>query len=150
VSAEDDAAAAAEHEALRTVQQFAHWLDLCECGDGAGVVLAPLKAALSRFGDDGFLQPGGDRSQDFWLYLIDGWKLTEHGGSVYGSWLTRAGIRLRAALALVDVDGYADATGESGSWWEREWRQNPGAVLSYGAWEPVVAAPVSVLGGGVQ
>lgn len=122
----------AVHEAYRTVQQFVHWLEVCSCGDGgAAAVLAPLKEALQRFGDDGWLVAGA--VVDHWVYLLDVWRLTNHASSVHGSWLTAAGERLRDALGLIDVARYEFVV--EGPWWEQEGRLQPdGAELSYGVW----------------
>lgn len=142
-----DDLAGRRHEALRTVQQFLDWVGFCGCGSPGPVVLGKIKTALSWFCGvrDGsgaaplspmLVLPPAEARDDFLLYLLDAWGLTQHGGSVYGSWLTPDGERLRVALGLVDVETFDDVMGESGPWWEEEARRNPGEVLSYGVWEP--------------
>jgi hypothetical protein len=40
------------------------------------------------------------------LYSLDAWKLTEHGYTVNGAWLTPKGIQVRDALAAEEADGF--------------------------------------------
>jgi hypothetical protein len=40
------------------------------------------------------------------LYTLDAWKLTEHGGSVGGAWLTEEGKKIRDALAAEEADEF--------------------------------------------
>lgn len=42
----------------------------------------------------------------FVLYLLDHWDLTEHGGSVGGSWLSEKGRDVLAVLRLEAEDGF--------------------------------------------
>lgn len=78
--------------------------DFCGCGsllDGTGVF---LKQVLNAFNDD-YLSLEKiedvcktDEIVDFTLHFLDANELTDHGLSVYGSWLTEKGIALRECL----------------------------------------------------
>lgn len=78
--------------------------DFCGCGsllDGTGVF---LKQVLNAFDDD-FLSLDKIKEvcktneiMDFTLHFLDANELTDHGTSVYGSWLTEKGIALRECL----------------------------------------------------
>lgn len=78
--------------------------DFCGCGhllDGTGVF---LKQVLNAF-DDNYLSLNKiedvcktDEIVDFTLHFLDANELTDHGSSVYGSWLTEKGIALREYL----------------------------------------------------
>lgn len=78
--------------------------DFCGCGsllDGTGVF---LKQVLNAFDDD-YLSLDKikdvcktDGIVDFTLHFLDANELTDHGTSIYGSWLTEKGIALRECL----------------------------------------------------
>lgn len=78
--------------------------DFCGCGlllDGTGVF---LKQVLNAFDED-YLSLDKiedvcktDEIVDFTLHFLDANELTDHGSSVYGSWLTEKGIALRECL----------------------------------------------------
>lgn len=78
--------------------------NFCGCGsllDGTGVF---LKQVLNAFDDDYLsLDKIEDICKtneivDFTLHFLDANELTDHGTSIYGSWLTEKGIALRECL----------------------------------------------------
>ncbi len=100
--AEDDVECRSDEDFLESflIQVF----DFCGCGyllDGTGVF---LKQVLNAFDDD-YLSLDKiedvcktDKIVDFTLHFLDANELTDHGTSIYGSWLTEKGIALRECL----------------------------------------------------
>lgn len=125
------------HEARRTVRQFWNWANLCYCGNPHHMIEV-LRTALALHSAPGEkyepLPPGTMDSPMalFVMYTLDAWKLTDHGGSVYGAWLTESGVRLREALLKVDPDTVFDE-----DWWDVEQVVNPNPDgLCEGEWVP--------------
>jgi hypothetical protein len=141
-----------KHEAQRQVGRFMHHANLCWCGSPEDFLRLVL-AQLERFDADGAKADDVDRVLAEPLNLtfammLDSWELTEHGSSLYGAWLTRAGLRLRAALRILDL-GDADRSSVDldellpsyeGGWYAREaavnpqWRQGA-RYVELGEWE---------------
>lgn len=89
------------------VDRFWTFAKLCRCGNPAD---------LLRLVRDGLDVLAGEGYHGVWVdanlalaYMLDAWELTEHGSSVYGSWLTDDGRALRDALGRVDFDTVLDA-----------------------------------------
>lgn len=79
----------------------------CGCANPSSV-LALILDALQRHspgGDefDGGPDPDWVQANPLMAYSLDFWELTEHGGSIYGAWLTEKGVALRDALAGADL-----------------------------------------------
>lgn len=134
------------HEALRTIGQFLDFVDLCRCGRLADLVVQ-IRDALELHEAPPFDERANrvdfDNPAHIALaYMLDAWKLTEHGSSIVGAWLTSDGVRLRNALRLVGVDGDAlDELDYPGDWWIREHELHPqgrdgSGCVSLGDWHP--------------
>ncbi len=125
-----------KHEAQRTVGQFMHHAGICSCGSPEEF-LRLLLGHLERF-DGAAGQAWKDRSLKDPLNLtfavvLDCWELTEHGGSIFGAWLTSSGVRLRDALRRLDLGDVGRSSVDldellpsyKGGWWSREHQYNP-------------------------
>src|SRR4051812_44267695 len=86
-----------DYDCLKTQQYFRHLLNdkihFCGCGsvDKWGVLLAMLERSEAQ---GSFYKPWNDWPGDaveFVAHVMDGWGLTEHGGSVGHAWLTDEG-----------------------------------------------------------
>jgi hypothetical protein len=86
--------------------QYFHVLDLCGCGDPYEVhafLIECAKCFDRGNGDEDWYKCGGvdaiqklvaekpDVAAEFIAHFLDQRGLTEHGGSVYGSWMTEEG-----------------------------------------------------------
>ena len=93
------------HETLASARWFEE-LKFCGCGDPEGVqtwlqrVLETLKGEpfVGWPARQQVLRSDPDASDLFVLYVLDAMGLTEHGGSVGGSWLTDKGRKFLADL----------------------------------------------------
>jgi len=108
-----------QHEAMRLVLQFWTYANLCHCGN-THLMMRALLDGLEIHSEPGHGDDDQRKRAQQWVsanlfaaYALDAWHLTEHGSSVYTSWLTPSGIRLRDALrtlgpdASLDFDGWA-------------------------------------------
>lgn len=95
------------HEARRLLFQFWDFANLCYCGNTDRIIRVIHGALLAHSEPGENFKPlddalTSDATSLFVIYALDAWGLTEHGGSVYGGWLTPDGVRLRNALRLID------------------------------------------------
>lgn len=129
----------ARHEALRAIQQFRDFANLCGCGpavDLLRLIHEGLEAYREPRGGDPASGDGldvGERTGMLLAYQLDAWGLTDHGTSLAGGWLTADGVRLRNAMRLVDPEAYHDemAPGD-GTWWIAEQDLHPNGYLDDG------------------
>lgn len=141
------------HEAQRTLGQFMTHAGICSCGTPEAF-LRLLLTELDRYDEEGKARTAvnlEDAAALAFAVVLDAWDLTDHGTSITWSWLTRAGLRLRAALRRLDL-GDAGRSSEDvdellpsyqrevGNWWTREAQLNPrwreGArYVELGEWE---------------
>lgn len=131
------------HDARRLVLQFWDHTDLCHCGNPA-ILIHQLLQGLEAHPEPGQNDAGQWEQTQAWINAnywgactLAAWDLTEHGSSVYGSWLTKDGIRLRDALRLVDPDTALDD-----DWIDAEYELypdgrpgEPADGSTYGSWK---------------
>lgn len=107
------------HEALRLVYQFEDYAKLCSCGDPE-LFWKNIFWHLEQYKRDGkFAEPDYIEKHYVMVHVLDSWDLTEHGGSVYGAWISESGVRLLNALKVIlmaNVENWHDEE----SWWDRE------------------------------
>lgn len=93
---------------------FLHWF--CGCGDPEAACAALLQLLelhpLYKYPDrlDPLIPDPG--LQYLVLYMLDHWKLTEHGSSIGGAWLTPFGDSVREALRREAADGFEALMGK--------------------------------------
>lgn len=96
--------------AAQIVNHF--WFNTAQfCGCGNSERILPLILdLLNRHGPDDQGEFDGGPQAEFsndldllLMYCFDAWELTEHGGSVWGAWLTDEGLRLRSAMRAVNL-----------------------------------------------
>lgn len=85
---------------------------LCQCGQPE-LVISKLKELLQQvenYERQTTPIPSCNTADEYlWMYLLDHFNLTEHGGSIGASWLTGTGSRILTALnkySCEDIVGY--------------------------------------------
>lgn len=130
------------HEAKRALYQFQEFAKICTCGTPERM-WRELGAALAAYHvEDKFAELGWIEENYLLAHVLDAWELTDHGGSIYGSWITPGGRRLRDALKLILFTGNPEVhCNDEETWWEAEHWLNPNGAYTDSAGGFVIIGP---------